>query len=258
MTSQCPLGGAGLSLRHEQRRNDAQVLGLADGIEQAAADFVDLVQLAPRERDFAARYADLGPSPQCRCAQGAVARGFGFADGLVGFGQRAIEIALLAIGDAQIVPALGDALPQPRPCERGHGDVPRPDCLGAAARQIANDPQVVRAPPGRREIRNRARSHHGLREIVRRLIDASADERDRTARVEGATLDRVFVALAGLLQRAIQPAQPFIVASHPRLRRAVQQGERRGVFKLPRLLRAEVLDHLGVMARRCEFLGFAD
>ena len=62
--AQGPLGGRHLAFGRQHRRRDPQVLGLADGIGQAAADLLNLFQLAPCQLQLTADHADLHPSPE--------------------------------------------------------------------------------------------------------------------------------------------------------------------------------------------------
>ena len=124
--------------------------------------------------------------------------------------------------------------------------------------QVADDAEIVRAAAGHAEVPVPAGGHQGLREGVRRLVDPAADQRGRAPRVQGATLDRRVVPLAGLLQRHVQPPLTFLLASQPRLRGAVEQGEGRRLLELGLLAPAQVLGDRGVASRCGELLGLVD
>jgi len=250
--AQRPLGGRHLALGQEQRRPDSQILGLCRGVRQTTADRPHLIQVATRRLQLATAQADLCPPPERERQQRAIPDRFRLAGGLVGLCQRAVERPLLPIGDPQVVVALGDALPYPSPVEGAEGDLPGPDRLGVPPPQVTDDPQVVAAASRRGKIAVPARDHEGLREVVRRLVDPSADHGDRAPRIEGVTLDRPLVPPARFVQRQIEPPQPFIVAPQARLRGPVQQREGRRIRELALLLRAEVLDDLGVVSGRGE------
>ena len=95
--------------------------------------------------------------------------------------------------------ALGNALSHAGPAEGREGDLPGSDRLGMPTPQVADDAQVVGAAAGRGYIPLPARNHHGLREVVRRLVDPPADERRRPSCIESATLDHPLVPFARLV-----------------------------------------------------------
>ncbi len=194
-----------MALGQQQRRGDAQVLGLSDGIGEVAADLPDLFELAPRQLELAPDDADLHPPPERQRPQRGIGCGFGDRDGPVGLGQRAVERPLLPIRDRQVVVAFGDALGHSSPLERGDGDLPGPDRFRVPPAQVADDPQIVGRAAGRGQIAVPAGDQQGLREVIRRFVDPPADKGDGAPRIEGVTLDRLVVPLARLLQRQIQP-----------------------------------------------------
>src|SRR3989454_292329 len=221
--AQRPLGGRHLALGQEQRRPDSQILGLCRGVGQTTADRPHLIQVATRRLQLATAQADLCPPPERERQQRAIPDRFRLAGGLGGLCQRAVERPLLPIGDPQVVVALGDALPYPSPVEGAEGDLPGPDRLGVPPPQVTDDPQVVAAASRRGKIAVPARDHEGLREVVRRLIDPSADQGDGAPRIESVTLDRPLVPPTRFIQRQIEPPQSLIVAPQPRLRGPVDR-----------------------------------
>ena len=255
---QRPLGGRHPAFGREQRCRDVQILGVFDRIAESAAELADLVHLAPCQHQLAAGHADLGASAERQRPERAIAGCFGLGDRLIGLRQRAVERALLPIGDPQIVAALRDALSQTRPVESGNRDFPRPDGFRVAPPQVADDPQVVGGPTGRGVITVPAGDHERLREVVRRFIDPPADEGNGTACIEGVTLDRALLQLARLMYRAVQPEQAFIMPPEPRLRGPVQQGEIGRILELGPRPRAQVLDERSVLAGHGELPGVID
>jgi hypothetical protein len=253
-----PLGRRKISFGRQHRRRDSQILGFTDRIGLLTPQVPHLLQFAPRRRQFAADHADLRPPAKRQRPQRAIPGRFRLRDGPVRFRQRAVERALLAIGDPQIVVALRGARPQPRPFEGRDRDLPRPDRFRVPPPQVADDAQVVGAAAGRRQIPVPARGHHGLRKEVGRLVDPPAHQRDRAPRIEGVTLDRLLVPLARPLQRHIQPPLAFVMPPEPGLCRPVQQREARRIFELAPRPRGEVLDDLGVVPGRGELLGLLD
>jgi len=104
--------------------------------------------------------------------------------------------------------------------------------------QVADDAQIVGAAAGRGKIGVQAREHERPRAVVRRLVDPPADQGDGAPRIEGATLDSLLASLARLVQRQVQPPQPFVVAPQTRLRRAEQQRQTGRLLELARPARA--------------------
>ena len=256
--TQRPLGRRHLALGHEQHRCDPQILRLAKGVGQVAADLPHLVQLAPRQLQLAAGYADVGPPPESHRPEGAIPRSFGFGDRLIGLRQSAVERPLLAIRDPQVVVALGDALPQTGFVKGGRGHLPGPDRLGVPPPEVADDPQVVGAAADRGAIAIAAGSHERPREVVPRLVDPPADQGDSASRIEGLTLERPLLSFARLFEGQIEPPQALLVAPEPPLRGPVQQREARRFLQLAPPAGGKVLDHLGVVSRRGELSSLVD
>src|SRR2546427_12667197 len=144
--------------------------------------------------------------------------------------------------------ALGYAVAHTSPLEGGAGDLPRPDRPRVHPPPATDPAQIVGAAAGHRDIAVAARGHEGLGEVVRCLVDPSADHSDRAPRVEGLTLDRRLVPPARLVQRQIEPPQSFVVAPQPRLRGSVQQREGRRGPELASFLLAEAVADLSVRA----------
>ena len=251
-------GGGDVPLGHPHQRHDAQILGVADRIGHVAAQLADLVQVAPRRLQVAAVDVDLRPPPERQRPEGLIPGRRGLQGGAVGLRQRAVERPLLPIRNPEVVVALGDALTPAGPLEGGNGDRPGPDRLRVPPPQVADDPQIVGAAAGRRKIAVQAGDHEGARAVVRRLVDPPADQGHGPPRVERAALDSLLAPLVRLLQRDIQPPQPLVMATQPRLRRAEQQGQGRRVLEVVLRLRPEVLDNLGVASGRGEALGLVD
>src|SRR2546426_921749 len=103
--------------------------------------------------------------------------------------------------------ALGYAAAHTSPIEGGDGDLPRPDRLRVPPPQATDHAKIVGAAAVHRDIAVAARGHEGLGEVVRCLVDPSADHGDRAPRIEGLTLDRRLVPPARLVQRQIEPPQ---------------------------------------------------
>src|SRR2546430_17343315 len=100
-----------------------------------------MIRRPPRSTLFP--YTTLFRSPQRM-----VSRCLRFSDGPVRLCQRAVERALVPIGEPQVVVAVRDARPPRRPVEGGKGDLPRRDRLCVPAPQVADDPQIVGAAAG--------------------------------------------------------------------------------------------------------------
>src|SRR2546427_9665463 len=154
--------------------------------------------------------------------------------------------------------ALGYAVAHTSPLEGGDGDLPRPDRLRVPPPQATDHAQIVGAAAGHRDIAVPARAHEGPGEVVRRLVDPSADHRDRAPRIEGLTLNRRLFPPARLLQRQLEPPQPFVAAPQPRLRGPAQRGKGRRIREVASFLRSEVFDDLGVVSGRGELPRLVD
>ena len=181
--------------------------------------------------------------------------GFRVRDGAVGHCQRLAQRPLLPIRDRLVVLAFGHAPPQAGAVEGGRGDLPGPDRLRVPPPQVADDPQIVGAAAGGDGIAVPAGGQEGLREVVRRLVDPSTHQRDGAPRIEGVTLDRLLVPLAGQVEGQIEPPLTLIVPSEPRVRSSVQQGETRRIRQFARRLCAEVFDDLGMASDGGELPG---
>jgi hypothetical protein len=194
------LGGRRLTRGLEDRGRDSQILGLSDRIRQLGAQHPHPVQVASRLLHVAATHLDFRAPPERQRHERAIARCLGFRDRPFGLGERAVESALLAVANPQVVMALGHALAQAGSVEGGEGDLPGADRLGVACPKVGDDAQVVGAATGRGEIAVAASGHERLREVVRRLVDAAADQGQGAPCIEGLALDRGLVPLACLVQ----------------------------------------------------------
>src|SRR5207245_10915400 len=198
-------------------------------------------------------------SRAARAARERVARTrLGFRRGPVGLREGAADRALLPVGDPEVVVALANPLPPAGPLEGGAGDLPGSDRLGVSSPQVTDDAQVVGAAAHGRRIAVQAGEHEGPRAVVRGLVETPADQRHGAPCVQCTAPDSPSPALARLLQRRIQPAEPLSVAPDARLRGPVQQRETRGLYELTALAGGEIVDHLGVLSRRGELLGLID
>jgi hypothetical protein len=256
--AQCELGGDHLALGRQHQCRGPQVFGLVCRVGHATADLPNLVQLRSRELQLPAHHASLGASSEGQRPQRVVAGRLRFRHRPVGFHQSAIERALLPIGDPQVVVALSDALAPPRPFEGGARDLPGRDRLRMPPPQVTDDPQIVGAAAGHRDIGVPAGDHERPGAIIRGFVDPPADQGDGTPRIEGATFYRPLVAPTRLVQRYIEPQASLVVAPQPRVRGPVQQGEARRSLELAPLAGAEVRDDVGVAAGRGQLLGFLD
>src|SRR5439155_1597974 len=236
-----PLGRRPLTVGHQQRRDDARILGLIGRIGHADAEVPNLVQLAPRQLQLAAGHVDLRPPPEREGPQRVIPRRLGFGDRPVGLREGAVERALLPVGDPEVVVALANTLPPAGPLEGGAGDLPGSDRLGVSSPQVTDDAEVVGAAADGRRIAVQAGEHEGPRAVVRGLVETPADQRHGAPCVQCTTLDSPLPALARLLQRRIQPAEPLSVAPDARLRGPVQQRETRGLYELTALAGGEIV-----------------
>ncbi len=137
--AQHPLGRRPLTVGHQQRRDDARILGLIGRIGHADAEVPNLVQLAPRQLQLAAGHVDLRPPPEREGPQRVIPRRLGFGDRPVGLREGAVERSLLPVGDPEVVVALANTLPPAGPLEGGAGDLPGSDRLGVSSPQVTDD-----------------------------------------------------------------------------------------------------------------------
>ena len=252
------LGGRQVALGRAHGGRDPQIFGRSHGIREAASDLRHLRQVAARQLELTAQRADLRPAPQGERPERLVPSRLRFPDSAVGCGERAVRHPLQAVGDRQVVVALGHALSAARPLEGRDGDLPGPDGLRIPPAQVADDAQIVRAAACHGEVPVPAGAHQRLREGVRRLVDPAADERGRAPRIERAALDRVIALPARMIQRQIEPPLSLLVTPQPRLGGPVQQREARRILDLAGPAPTEVLDDLGMLSSRGELLGGID
>ena len=247
-----------LVLQRQHQRGDTEVLGFADGVGEAAADFAEAVELAARQVRLASGKAYLSPATQRRGEQRLVPGRLGGSDRLIGDGERFIECTLLAIRVCQVVVALRDAHLLADTVERGCGDFPRGNRFGMTATQVTDDAEVIGGATGRGMIAVAARRHERLRAEIGGFRQMAVDEGEGTTRVQRMALDRGLAEPAGLHQCELEPLQRLLVAAKPRLRDAVEQRQGWRVAELRALATSEELDYGRVMTGCSECSGFID
>ena len=152
----------------------------------------------------------------------------------------------------------GDAPPQAGAVEGGRGELPGSDRLGVPSPQVTDDPEIVGAAAGGGSVPVPAGGQEGLREVIRRLVDPPAHQGDGAPCIEGVTLDRLLVPLAGQVEGQVEPPLSVIVPPEARVRGSVQQCETRRIRQLAPRSRAEVLDDLGMASGGGELPGGVD
>ena len=213
---QPPLGG--LNGRH-----DPQCLGLLDRIRQPPQRLQGRLDVAPRPVQLAPRHEGLRPPADGLRHQRGIAHGRGLWRGQPRLLQRPVELALLAVGDAQIVPTLRDAPPEPGPLEGREGHLVGAQRLGLPAAQVADDAQVIAGAADGEQVAVAAPGEHRLGEVVRCLVDPAGYQRDPAQHVKRPLFDVAVAALAGLLQRQLHPLESVVGSAQPGLRRAIDQ-----------------------------------
>ena len=193
------------------------VLGHAQVVVQCAMDLDGEPGLADREFRIAAGGTNLRTTGDSLGAQARVVRLRRLAHGVVGRTQRLGELPLIAVGDPKVVMRLGNAPIVPGPLERANGGGVGPDGPAVLALHARDDAEIVGRPADRGEIALEHRFFLRTREVVDRLADASALQRDGTADVEGPHLDRAVPEHAGAHERAESPGGRRVHLPQPRM-----------------------------------------